>query len=69
MKFEEVVEYSKQEDLTKVSTEILNLAKEIGKELEAEVSEEALEDLNLRYSEMVNKIFQLNKATGQEELI
>ena len=69
LKFEEIVEYSKQEDLTKVSTEILNLAKEIGEELEAEVSEEALEDLNVRYSEMVNKIFQLYNATGQEELL
>ena len=69
LKFEEVVKYANQEDLAKVSTEILNLAKEIDEERRGEVSEEVLKDLNSKYSEMVDKIYQLNKATGREELL
>ena len=68
VKFEEVVKHSEQEDLTKISTEILNLAKEISKEIsketEDEVSKEDLENLNGKYIEMVDKIILLNYAAN-----
>lgn len=63
-KFEEVVKNKEQDDLFKISTEILNLAKEISKGTEVEVSEETLEKLNKKYAEMTYKIFLLNSAAN-----
>ena len=63
-KFEEVTKNEEQEDLNKISNEVLSLAKEIRKETEGKVSEEALENLHGKYREMTDRIFLLNSAAN-----
>lgn len=63
-KFEEVSKNTEQENLNKISTEVLSLAKEISKETEDGISEEAIDNLNGKYIEMTNKIFLLNSAAN-----
>ena len=69
MKFEEVMKYAKQEDIAEVSTEIINLANELSKELEAGVSGEALEKLDSQCRKMFDRIFLLNNAVEEVELL
>lgn len=65
--FNQIVKYSKQEDLSKETKEILNSIKELRKDLENRVSDDDLKDLNIKYDKMADKIFQLDEAIKVNE--